>query len=247
MKLQIFLASVCVFAGILMADGKDPAKGTKSSKKAPGTFSPSPKPGPADKLKVTKTTEINVQKKQIVRDALAKSAPNLKTTPDQKVALNKVLGDQPLTDGDRQQLSNLLFNAQAAGLSKEDEANLSFLLLDDTARQNAATSTSAPSSENTGPLFLRVNNKTGERLKVWVQLLPETAEKTDKKLDTLMYDLAPGKAYDLQQNGKKLQATAIHVWAMSPTRSWAHHRDEELHLTPPAKNAKTYTLTFSEN
>jgi hypothetical protein len=160
-----------------------------------------------------------------------------------------------LTDGDRQQLSDLLFNAQASGLSKEDETTLSYLLLDEAARNNVVASASTSPEDKSSPLFLRIYNNTGERLKVFVQVVADVPEKKDKdpdhkeaakKLDTLQYDLATGKAYDLQQNGKKIQAAAIKVWAISPTRSWAHHRDDPLYMTTPANKSKTYTLTFSD-
>lgn len=165
-----------------------------------------------------------------------------------------MLGDQPLSVQDRQQLSDLLFNAQAAGLSKEDEAALGYLLLDQAASNNVATADPV-SDEKRGPLYLRVFNNTGERLKVWVDVVPDSVEVKQaepdkkeplKKVLPAQYELAAGKAYDLQKDGKKLQATAIKVWAISPTRSWAQHRDEPLQLTMDMKMSKTYTLTFSD-
>ena len=115
-----------------------------------------------------------------------------------------------------------------------------------------------PLDEKRGPLFLRIYNNTGERLKVWVDIVPEKAHATEAKTTAtdkkepakkdvpLQYDLANGKAYDMQKDGKKLQATAVRVWAISPTRSWALHRDEPLQLTMDMNNSKTYLLTFSD-
>ncbi|MSQ96894.1 MAG: hypothetical protein EXR98_20395 [Gemmataceae bacterium] len=189
-----------------------------------------------------------------------------KTDPGQKTAIDKLLaGQDPLTDQERQKLSDLLFNASDAGLTKDDEAALSYLLLDEAARNASASAptSSPPGDEKAGPLFLRIYNNTGERLKVWVQVVPDAeikkekepdpnAEvKKDKELDPkksepLQYVLESGKSYDLQHNGERLKASAVRVWAISPTRSWAQHRDQELVLTMPENKSKTYTLTFSK-
>src|ERR1035438_5715643 len=57
-------------------------------------------------------------------------------------------------------------------------------------------------------LFVRIYNNTGERLKVWVQVVSDgeankEKEPDPKKIETLSYDLATGKAYDLPHNGER--------------------------------------------
>jgi hypothetical protein len=254
MKTQLLVASICLAALAFSFEEASPAG--KSKAKGKSVVPPS-KGAP-----VLKGKDVVPQIKPVVNpaqtklhmDTLKTSSPNWKTTPDQNAALGKLLGNQPLTDQDRQQLSDLLFNAQAAGLSKEDEVALGYLLLDQAASNNVASADPVSDVKN-GPLFLKVFNNTGERLKVWVEIVPEMAEakkaEPDKKEPMkkplpLQYELAAGKAYDLQKDGKKLQATAVKVWAISPTRSWAQHRDEPLQLTMDMNMSKSYTLTFSD-
>jgi hypothetical protein len=172
---------------------------------------------------------------------------NLKLTPAQSTALDKLTSQQPLTADDRQQLSDLLFNGQQAGLSSADETALSYLLTDDLAR-NDETPASTPRPASTGPMYLRVLNKTTEPIKVWVQVIdheasPSNADKSAKP-DVLRYDLQAGKAYDLHNKGERLAASTIRIWAMSPTRQWASNRDQDLPLTS-ANASKVFTVTFA--
>jgi hypothetical protein len=255
MKLQLVLAGVCLFGSVLLAEGVGPIKGKKPPiTKGKVSLPPSPKPAPVGQsVKPPKFNGPNkkAQPYQTVKDSSSK----WKMDSGQKAALDKLLGGQtPMTDRERQQLTDLLFNGPQAGLTKEDESALSYLLLDETAR-HADAATSPPSDERIGAMFVRIYNNTGERLKVWVQVVAdveaaknEDSEPNDiaKKPETLQYQLETGKAYDLHQNGERLKASAIRVWAISPTRSWALHRDRELFLTPAANQSKTYTLTFSK-
>ena len=256
MQTRIIAASFCLIALAITFEGSSFAGKTKIKPGGKKIVVPSPKTTPIIKSKEAPlpTKTANVTQNKQFHDLLKTNSPNWNTTPSQNAALGKLLGNQPLSDPDRQQLSDLLFNAQAAGLSKEDEAALGYLLLDQAASNHVA-SADPVSDEKHGPLYLRVYNKTDERLKVWVQIVPEAAEikKDDTKKEQpskvivpLQYDLAAGKAYDLQKDGKKLQVSAVKVWAISPSRSWAQHRDEPLQLTMDMNMSKTYTLTFSE-
>ena len=173
---------------------------------------------------------------------------NLKLTPAQSAALDKLTSQQQLTADDRQQLSDLLFNGQQAGLSSADETALSFLLTDDMARSDETpVSTSQAASTTTGPMYLRVLNKTTEPIKVWVQVMdnasPTTADKAAKP-EVLRYDLQASKAYDLHNKGERLAASTVRIWAMSPTRQWASNRDQDLPLTS-ANASKVFTVTFA--
>jgi hypothetical protein len=254
MKAELLVASVCLAVLVLSLD--EASSAGKSKAKGKSVVPPS-KAAP-----VIKAKDVVAEIKPVVNPVQSKkyqlelktSSPNWKTTPDQNAALGKLLGNQPLSDQERQQLSDLLFNADAAGLSKEDEVALGYLLLDQAASNNVATADPVSDVKH-GPLYLRVYNNTGERLKVWVEIVPEVVEakksepdKKDpmKKALPLQYELVTGKAYDLQKDGKKLQAVAVKVWAISPTRSWAQHRDEPLQLTMDMNMSKTYTLTFSD-
>jgi hypothetical protein len=183
-------------------------------------------------------------------DALIKSSNSgsWNLSADQQAAMGKLLSQQPLSFDDRQQLSNLLFNGTGSGLSAADEANLSYLLADDLTR-NDNTAAAVPAATSTsGPMFLRVLNKTTEPIKVWVQVVsPGASTGTEKSAlpETLSYDLKPGKAYDLQNSkGQRLQASAIRIWALSPTQHWASNRDRDLPLTS-ASASKVFLVTFA--
>jgi hypothetical protein len=253
MKTKLLAASLCLVALVFSHE-----EASSAGKKAKGksVVLPSPKVTHIIKAKeiLPPIKPVNPAQTKEHIELLKTNSPNWKTTPDQNAALGKLFGNQPLSDQDRQQLSDLLFNAQAAGLSKEDETALGYLLLDHAASNNIA-SADPVSEEKHGPLYLRVFNNTGERLKVWVQIVPDVVEtkKSEpdkkeqmKKIVPLQYDLAAGKAYDLQKDGEKLQATTVKVWAISPTKSWAQHRDDPLQLTMDMNMSKTYTLTFSD-
>jgi hypothetical protein len=251
MKVQFFIAAFCLVGLAMLAEGVGSAKEKKTLPKGKSVITPSPKV-PVTKVPSVLKPKNPVQTEKFVKE-LKDSSGSWKTDAGQKAALGKLLANEPMTDQERQQMTDLLFNAQQAGLTKEDETALSYLLLDDAASHAGSTSPGSSSEENAGPLFLRVYNNTGERLKVWVRVVdPKKADPTlkekevVKKIDTLAYDLETGKAYDLQQHGQRLKAVAVHVWAISSTRSWAQHRDQELHLTTPANKSKTYTLTFSK-
>jgi hypothetical protein len=265
MKAPLLIACVCLFACALLAEGigpgkdKGPAKERTSSKeKKPitkGSSVHTPTLPPAKTVKLAPHPVAVQQKSNKFRSELKTSSMSWTVDAGQKAALGKLLANEPITDQERQQLSDLLFNAQQAGLSRDDETALSYLLLDDASRSAATTSAPAPSEPVGGPLFVRVHNKTGERLRVWVQVVSPADAKPEKDpspktkepaVKALSYDLAPKKAYDLQQNGENLKASVIRVWAVSPTRNWAAHRDTDLHLTTPANQSKTYVLTFSK-
>ena len=252
MKLQLVFACVCLFGSAWLAE----AVGTPKDKKSPtpkgkSVVTPSPKT-----IAVTKGLKPPIFKgpdKHSKEYKLVKSASkDWKLDPGQTAAVDKLLaGQAPLTDQERQQLSDVLFNAKEAGLTQEDENALSYLMLDETARNTGEPSPNPPGLDKAGPLFVRIYNNTGERLKVWVQVVSDgeankEKEPDPKKIETLSYDLATGKAYDLPHNGERLKASVIRVWAISPTRSWADHRDHDLVLTTPEDKSKTYTLTFSK-
>ena len=253
MKVQFLIAAFCLIGLAMLAEGVGSAKEKKTPPpKGKTVIAPSPKVIVAKVQPVLKPK--NPMQTRRYQLELKESSSTWKTDPGQKAALSKLLANEPMTDPERQQMTDLLFNAQQAGLTKEDETALSYLLLDDAARHADEPAPSGPGEENAGPLFLRIYNNTGERLKVWVKVAgpktdtsPTSNEKAPaKKTEVLLYDLETGKAYDLQQHGQRLKAAAVHVWAISSTRSWAQHRDHELHLTAPANKSKTYTLTFSK-
>jgi hypothetical protein len=177
------------------------------------------------------------------------NSSNWKMDAGQQAALNKLLAAEPLSGAERQQLTDLLFNAQEAGLSRDDEAALGYLISDAAARGTSPQTAESANEQNSGPFYLRVFNKTGERLKVYVQVLPDPSAgqaARPKELQTLIYNLDTGKAYDLQHNKQRVQASAIRVWAVSPTRNWAEHRDHDLVLTTPEDHSATYTLIFAK-
>jgi len=195
---------------------------------------PSKKPAPKD------IHPYSVQLKQSVNSG------NLKLTPAQSTALDKLTSQQPLSADDRQQLSDLLFNGNQAGLSSADETALSYLLTDDLARNDDSAPAQRPVSTS-GPMYLRVLNKTPEPIKVWVQVVDQgAAVSTDKsaKPEVLRYDLQAGKAYDLHNKGERLAASTVRIWAMSPTRQWASNRDHDLALTGTSAS-KVFTVTFA--
>jgi hypothetical protein len=251
MKLQFLFACLGLFTALCLADAAGPGKDKKSPvPKGKTEIKPAPKTLPiANGVKAPIYKGPDSKK---YHELVKKSSPGWKADAGQKVAVDKLLaGQEPLTDQERQQVSDLLFNAKDAGLTQDDETALSYLLLDETARNASATTSNPPADPKTGPLFVRIFNDTGERLKVWVKVVSDEEIKKEKepdpkKLKPLQYDLLPGKAYDLQQNGERLKASAIRIWAISPTRSWADHRDQDLFLTTPANQSKTYTLTFSK-
>jgi hypothetical protein len=173
---------------------------------------------------------------------------NLNLTPAQGSALDKLTSQQPLSADDRQQLSNLLFSGDKAGLSSADETALSYLLTDDMARNDTTAAAPQPAENSSGPMYLRVLNKTTEPIKVWVQVSAKDAAtaKADQSAqqEVLRYDLQAGKAYDLHNKGERLAASAVRIWAMSPTRQWASNRDHDLPLTS-ANASKVFTVTFA--
>jgi hypothetical protein len=173
---------------------------------------------------------------------------SLKLTPAQSAALDKLTSQQPLSADDRQQLSDLLFNGNQAGLSSADETALSYLLTDDMARNDDSAAPAQRPVSTSGPMYLRVLNKTTEPIKVWVQVIDQetAAASADKsaKPETLRYDLQASKAYDLHNKGERLAASTVRIWAMSPTRQWASNRDHDLALTG-ANASKVFTVTFA--
>ena len=250
---------ICVFSlllcGLFVAIEESDA-GSKKKIITPGKTEIKPAPKLVTKIpivsiepKVKTTTGTKTEMLKQVQGASA----NWNMNAWQPAAVDKLVSQQPLNDNDRQQLSNLLFDGPQAGLSKEDERVLGELLLDETGRETVSTTSpgNEPAPEKTGPWFLRVYNNTGEKLKVFVQVVPDVEPKKDdkaaaKKPATSMYDLETGKAYDLQQAGQRVKASSIHVWAMSPTRHWVEHREQELRLTTPPNQSKTYILTFAK-
>src|ERR1017187_9698814 len=153
MKLQLLFACVCLFASAWLTEEVSSAKSKKTSPKDKSVIPPSIKILPV--VKGVKPPVFKGVDKATKEYALVKkSSPNWKTDPGQKAALDKLLtGQEPLTDQERQKLSDLLFNADDAGLTKDDEAALSFLLLDEAARNASATAptTSPPSEDKAGP------------------------------------------------------------------------------------------------
>lgn len=252
MKLHI-CAFVMLLGGLLIAiDGSD-AGSTKKKTTMPGKIDIKPAPKivtkPVDKKTTIPNNDAKSKAKVEMRTLVGKSSENWKMDAGQKSAVDKLVKQQPLTDQDRQQVSNLLFNGPQAGLTKEDERMLGELMLDETGRQTVSATSpgNEPSGERTGPWYLRIYNNTGEKLKVFVQVLPNPEEKaTAKEISTWSYDLDTGKAYDLQRSGQRIKASAIHIWAISPTRNWVEHREQELRLTTPPNQSKTYMLTFSK-
>jgi hypothetical protein len=207
-------------------------------------------------IKTSKNQPPNPQKAHFARDLKASlSSGNLNLTPAQQGAMDKLLNQQPLSFDDRQQLSNLLFNGSDAGLTSQDETALSYLLTDDMARNQAAETPTAPTTAaNAGPMFLRAVNKTKEPVKVWIQVknpdnivqVSTTSAGAGTPLPSLRYDLDAGKAYDLQtKENKRLAASVVRIWAMSPTHQWASHRDQDLPLTPTG-TSKVFVVTFAD-
>jgi hypothetical protein len=260
-----FAGSAVMFCCVSLVEGQGQNKGTADSHKSTGK---TPPPAKKDSLPpaLNKGSAIFHAKEHTgIVQAKKPTAPpkdihaysqqlknsvnsgNLNLTPAQSSALNKLTSQQPLSPDDRQQLSNLLFNGDKAGLSSADETALSYLLTDDMARNDTTTAPS-PAENSQGPMYLRVLNKTTEPIKVWVQVVAKDAAivKSDKSAqpEVLRYDLQAGKAYDLHNKGDRLAATAIRIWAMSPTRQWASNRDHDLPLTS-ASTSKVFTVTFA--
>jgi hypothetical protein len=259
-----------VLAMCLVAEGEASrpdiknAKGVSSTKSSGNMSSPSvtPKkgdahPGPVSNKGITnhlidgKHITQTKQPTKYYPYQLKKSlnSGNLKLDPGQQAALEKLISQQPLTFDDRQQLSDLLFKGSAAGLSSEDEEALSYLLTGDMARNDGSASPpEQPPGNSSGPMYLRVVNKTKEPIKLWVQVVPSeaVAESPGKASapEVLKYELAPGKAYDLFHKGQRLQASTVRIWAVSPTGRWAAHRDHDLALTS-TNSSKVYLVTLA--
>jgi hypothetical protein len=200
--------------------------------------------------------------------------PNVKLNPGQQTAVRNLVNGQPLSADDRSNLSQLLFNGTAAGLSSEQEKAISFALIDDLARRSdtssAGVSESVADVGNGGQgavlqnrRFLRIFNNSGERLKVWLQYnVPDAQDEGSwvpadpaKSVEAIPYDLLPGKAYDMFHNKARIAASRVRYWAITPTRVWSQNVTEDLWLAtaPDDPNrhsyldtkVETYLLTFA--
>ena len=221
---------------------KDGAKGSKDAKDAKDAKGQKDANAGKD-AKTNKTNQKTQYYQKHVQNSL--NSRNLKLDPGQQAALNKLASQQPLTYDDRQQLSDLLFNGNKAGLSAQDEAAISYLLTDDAARTEGAPEAPATDSPPPGdPLPMRVVNKTTEPIKVWIQVTYPTSADSEKGPETLRYDMQAGKAYDLFHKGEKLKASSVRIWALSPSRQWVSHRDQDLPLAAQG-TSKVYVLNFA--
>jgi hypothetical protein len=96
-------------------------------------------------------------------------------------------------------------------------------------------------SEELTVRYVRVVNKTGKELKVYVRLDPSD--------EPWSWRFAAGKTGYLKVDGKKLAAGAIYLWAEAGSTRWGRHRTKALNLVPKpyrADDAETYTHTFED-
>jgi hypothetical protein len=87
--------------------------------------------------------------------------------------------------------------------------------------------------------YLRVVNRTGQDLTVYVQ--------TDEDQEPLAWSLVPDGAGYLKVDGERLAAARVWIWAESESAAWADYRDEALTLVEEpyrAADIDTFTYTF---
>jgi hypothetical protein len=113
--------------------------------------------------------------------------------------------------------------------------------------------------------YLRIQNDTGEKLKIFIQYRTRTdkdewswfpsapAEGTD---DVISYDFDPGMVADLTDNDWRLNASQVRVWAVSDSgQKWLDFKDADLVLVPEkndkgeplymAPEMQTYLFSFA--
>jgi hypothetical protein len=87
--------------------------------------------------------------------------------------------------------------------------------------------------------YLMVDNQTGERVRVYVQLSEEDRPTS--------WVFAPGENQVLSINDERLAASEVWIWAQSKTRRWIKHKEEAFVLVPEpyqADEIETATCTF---
>lgn len=110
--------------------------------------------------------------------------------------------------------------------------------------------------------YLKLQNDSGSKLKVWVQYrtlseqkvwvwVPAAPEDSDK---ALTYDLEPGQSLHVAQQGEKIAASRVRLWAQSEIGKWLEYKDADLWLVPEedqngqhnymANEIKTFTFVF---
>lgn len=177
-----------------------------------------------------------------------------KLTPAQKSALHNFQQYGTWSPQDRAVISNMMFS-NSIGMTNQETAALSRALMLDRMLQNDDDEPAVGQGQiSTTPSQIRVVNRTGEKLKLWVQYrtaaVPPSSEWNpmyQNQLSALEYSLEPGddeegRSFDLRAGGKFLTAYSIHYWAMTPTEQWADYMEQELVLTPDEDNI--YELAF---
>jgi hypothetical protein len=134
-----------------------------------------------------------------------------------------------------------------------------------------ATDSTAPKSTNDASpeqaveqtqRYLQLKNDSGSKLKVWLQYhtlgakntwswVPADPATSDK---TLTFELEAGQEGYVQQQGKKITANRVRLWAKSETGQWLEFKDTDLWLVPEqdkegvhryfATEIKTFTFVF---
>jgi hypothetical protein len=87
--------------------------------------------------------------------------------------------------------------------------------------------------------YLRVANRTGQDLTVYVQ--------TPDDEEPLAWQLAPDQTADLGVDGERLAAAQVWIWAESESAAWTDYQDEPLTLVEEAYRSPrigTYTYAF---
>jgi hypothetical protein len=113
--------------------------------------------------------------------------------------------------------------------------------------------------------YVRIQNDTGENLKVFIQYRTQTDQgkwlwfptmpAVDAR-DALCYDFKDGMMADLTDNDWRIHANRIRIWAVSETgKKWLDFKDADLVVVPETNDAgepfyrapemQTYLFTFS--
>jgi hypothetical protein len=113
-----------------------------------------------------------------------------------------------------------------------------------------------------GQRYLRIRNATGAPLTVFVQYRTLTGDNAfewlpaapDESEQALRFDIEAGEALDLANDGTRIAASRVRLWARSPTRKWTAYKGKDLWLVPEvdeegehsysAPAMETFTFTF---
>jgi hypothetical protein len=169
------------------------------------------------------------------------AATNKNLTPAQRGALFAGMSGFPLSDSQRNALSELA--ADGSGLSSEEREAVNWLLEQDAEKDDEQL---AADDDTDGPVqlqrFLLLRNETGEPLTIRVQFRMKTSHgdwnwvpaDPRRSQDAVKYTLRPGKALYLKDGESRVATSKVRIWVegLDTGSKWEEYKDQDFWLVP---------------